>query len=111
MKLINEVKENFEQFDGKIGNTIKEKFNQVSNKNSGFEIKLKINDLINNNTGYLEDIKIDYSIDEISCFKYAVITFCDVERSFSKYKSVLSDRRKGFTVENLKYALILNFNI
>ncbi len=36
---------------------------------------------------------------------------CDVERSFSKYKSVLSDRREGFTVENLKYVLILNCNI
>jgi hypothetical protein len=72
---------------------------------------LKRNDLINNNTGYLEDIKIDYSIDEISCFKYAPITSCDVERSFSKYESVLSDRREGFTVENLKYVLILNCNI
>jgi hypothetical protein len=47
---------------------------------------LKINDLINNNS-HLKDIKIDYLIDEISGFKYA-ITSCDVKRSFSKYKSV-----------------------
>jgi hypothetical protein len=111
IRVISQVKENFEQLDGKIGNIIKEKFNQVLNKNSGFEIMLKINDLINNNSGHLEDIKIDYSIDEISCFKYAAITSCDVERSFSKYKSVLSDRREGFTVENLKCVLILNCNI
>jgi hypothetical protein len=70
---------------------------------------LIINDLINNNSSHLEDIKIDYSIDEISCFKYTAIT-CDVEISFSKYKSLLSDRREGFTLENLEYVLILNYD-
>jgi hypothetical protein len=69
MILISEIKENFEQLDGKIGNIIKEKFNQLLNKNSGFEIMLKINDLTNNNGSHFEDIKIDYSNDEISCFK------------------------------------------
>lgn len=39
---------------------------------------------------------------ENSCFKYAPIASCDVERSFSKSKSTLRDNRKGFQFENLK---------
>jgi hypothetical protein len=34
--------------------------------------------------------------------KYAPITSCDVERSFSWYKSVLRPNRRTFHFENLK---------
>jgi hypothetical protein len=40
-------------------------------------------------------------------FQFALITSVDVERSFSKYKNLLSDNRRSFTLENIKHALII----
>jgi hypothetical protein len=38
------------------------------------------------------------------------ITSMDVERNFSKYKYLLTDNRRGFTFDNIKYALIIQCN-
>ncbi|KAF0765111.1 DUF659 domain-containing protein [Aphis craccivora] len=38
------------------------------------------------------------------------ITSVDVERSFSKYKNLLSNNRRSFTFDNIKYALIVQCN-
>jgi len=72
--------------------------------------KLKLMQVLSKNLGYSQIIKIcgilsgeisnDY--EDISCFKYGPIVFCDVERSFSKYKSMLRDNRKNFEFENIK---------
>jgi len=35
----------------------------------------------------------ELSVEDLSNFKYAPIVSCDVERSFSKYKSMLRDNR------------------
>jgi len=44
---------------------------------------------------------------EVTQFKYAIITLCDVERSSNKYKNLLRSNRKSFTFENLKRHIIL----
>lgn len=44
----------------------------------------------------------------IRSFRYAPITSVDVERSFSKYKNTLTDRRTGFVSENLGKHLIIS---
>lgn len=46
------------------------------------------------------------SVEDLSGFKYTLIVFCDVERSFSKYRSLFRDNRRSFKFENLK--LIFN---
>lgn len=47
---------------------------------------------------------------QISSFKYCPVTSCDVERIFSKYEHILSERRRGFLFENFKHHLIVNCN-
>ncbi|KAF0737604.1 Uncharacterized protein FWK35_00020288 [Aphis craccivora] len=42
--------------------------------------------------------------------KYAPVTSVDVERSFSSYKNILSDRHRSFLFENLKNHLIVQCN-
>jgi hypothetical protein len=42
--------------------------------------------------------------------KYAPVTSCDVERSFSAYKMVLSDRRHRLTPENLEKNMLVYCN-
>lgn len=43
-------------------------------------------------------------------FKYAPITSVDVERSFSRTKSLLESDRTSFTESNLKFNYIINYN-
>eukprot|EP00095_Tigriopus_kingsejongensis_P010943 maker-scaffold234_size243041-snap-gene-1.28 protein:Tk10943 transcript:maker-scaffold234_size243041-snap-gene-1.28-mRNA-1 annotation:"hypothetical protein EAG_00300" len=42
------------------------------------------------------------SPDDVSKMKFCPTTSVDVERSFSQYKNILSDRRHSFTKENIK---------
>ena len=52
----------------------------------------------------------DISPKDLAGFKYAPVTSVDVERSFSSYKHILSDRRQGFNFENLGKILIIYSN-
>lgn len=46
----------------------------------------------------------------VSYFQYAPLTICDVERSFSILKNILSSKRTNFSKENLENGLIINVN-
>jgi hypothetical protein len=88
--------------------SVSNKFHNILDKNSGFEKMIAINDVIN---GKVIDISgLNLTPEEISVFKSAPITACDVERSFSKYKFVLNDRRYGMSELHLKYYFIVNIN-
>jgi len=41
---------------------------------------------------------------------YAPLTSVDVERSFSIYKNILSDRRQSLTTENIEKYNVIEFN-
>jgi hypothetical protein len=49
----------------------------------------------------------ELSSNNFTFFKYAPITFCDVERSFSRYKTMLSDNRRSFLFENFTMCVIV----
>jgi hypothetical protein len=53
-------------------------------------------------------IQIDLAQDMIAAMKFAPMVSCDVERSFSVYKQILSDKRICFTPENLEMYFICN---
>ena len=46
----------------------------------------------------------------IAAMKFAPMTSADVERSFSTYKHVLTEKRTSFTPEHLKKYMICNLN-
>lgn len=86
----------------------------------GSKIKMKIDNVLERNPGIREIFKLSKIIackttqppEEIpsnlwSKYKFAPITSCDVERSFSAYKLILSDKRHQFTVSNLEKILVL----
>lgn len=93
---------------GPKGLTIKQKFKSVIDKNPGFHLIKSINDALSGQD-ILDELK-HYSLVELNNFKYAPITSCDVERSFSKYKTIFRDNRHMFTFENLKMYVIVNCN-
>jgi hypothetical protein len=70
----------------------------------------KINGILGGNGATLgeEDPVLDSN--DVTLFIYSSLTSCDVERSFSQYKTILSDSRRSFSFENLKMHLVIHCN-
>lgn len=81
---------------------IREKFENVLKKNPDFDTLCKINNHINGDT--VENLEIPLHI--LPLYKYCPVTSVDVERTFSAYKLILSDKRHRFTPENLEKYII-----
>jgi hypothetical protein len=57
-----------------------------------------------------QNVNLDITPIFLNYFKYASITSVDVERTFSLYKHILSNRRYNFQEHNSEMYIILNFN-
>jgi hypothetical protein len=57
-----------------------------------------------------QNVYLDTSSNFFNYFKYASITSVYVERTFSIYKHILSDKRYNFQKDNLEMYIIINFN-
>jgi hypothetical protein len=104
--LVQSVYDDLKQCIGKAGKNAFGKIKYVLDKNNGYKRLKLISDIINGKN----DIQLDINLtsEQISAFKFAPITSCEVERSFSKHKLILSDRRLKFVEHNLKYYFIVN---
>jgi len=58
----------------------------------------------------MEGLPEDLNRNDLAHFKYALITSSDVERSFSRYKNVLTDNRRSFEIKNIKKVLVIQCN-
>ncbi|PSN46875.1 hypothetical protein C0J52_19075 [Blattella germanica] len=47
---------------------------------------------------------------DVLFYRYAPVTSCVTERSFSRYKHFLSDRRKYFSFDTVKMYLVIHCN-
>ena len=100
----------FENLRSENGKQVFDKMKKVIEKNKGFrEIQL-ISRILNGEKNIINNLRIKYSVNEVTCFNYASITSCEVERSFSKYKSFLNDHRHNFTNENLQMTFVIYCN-
>lgn len=89
------------EVQGESGVIIKNKLNDVLAKNVGLQnIKAIRNILLNKNEN--PSMNIEFTPSDISNMKYAPLTSVDVERSFSRYKSILRANRRTFKFENVR---------
>lgn len=114
------LKKSFELFEraktlikntpGELGEEIQTKLKQVLKRNPDFKTIKKINKLLNLTSGtHIEVFNIPK--ENIIKYKYAPLTSCDVERSFSAYKMIFSEKRQNLTVENIEKILVIYCNI
>lgn len=96
--------------EGEIGVAVFQKFNNVLEKNSGFKTILNISKILSGQETSMEGLPDDLTGDDITYFKYAPITSTDIERSFSRYKTLLADNRRSFNFENIKKSLVVQYN-
>lgn len=104
IELVQSFQNRISNVKGEIGERIKTKLAKVLGKNEGFNLLTKISRVLQGT--YEENLEMSPST--ICKFKYAPITSVDVERTFSAYKQLLTDRRQSFAVENLEKHLIVN---
>lgn len=108
IKIIQTVEEKLAKVEGLVGIEVLNKYREILNKNPGYGTLCKVAKIL---AGEGANSNVTLSPEAISSLKDAPITSCDVERSFSAYKMVLSDRRQNFTMANLeKYLIIYCFN-
>ena len=51
-----------------------------------------------------------FSPADVAALKYAPITSCDIERSFTIYKNILTDRRRSLSFKSIKMLIALQSN-
>lgn len=86
-----------------------QKMDAVNKRNAGYKNIVAIRDILNGDqikNKYVETL----SANELAMFMYCPVTSADVERSFSRYKAVLTEKRRSFTFENLKKHMIVYCN-
>ena len=82
---------------GEIGQSIRVKFQKLISKNSALSDLREISKILSNMNG-----NCNLSTNVISFYKFAPLQSCDVERSFSAYKSFLIEGRTSFNLENIE---------
>ncbi|XP_050530617.1 uncharacterized protein LOC126899610 [Daktulosphaira vitifoliae] len=109
--IINTVSEKLEvAASASQGKTIYTKFQNVLEKNSGYKVLSKISKILDGETESLEGLPEVIETNDIVNFKHAPINSVDVERSFSTYKNILSDRRRSFKFENISKIIVIQCN-
>jgi len=110
IKCIKKIESLIQKAPNKIGQTIATKMENVILKNNGFKIVTNISEMLDGKSARGEDIPEDLTTDDMTYFKYAPITSVDVERSFSSYKNLLTDRRRHLLFDNIRHILIVQCN-
>ena len=91
--------------DGCLGERAREKLKQVLEGNVGLQTLKAINDVLR--VGSTSSAIPDISPDAIAALKFAPITSVEVERSFSIYKNLLSDKRRRLTLKSIEMMLVI----
>ena len=101
-QILRDVKDSLDGTPGEIGTKIQKKFDDVLARNPGFQKIRQIGMILSG--AAVENFTMSPTL--VALYKFCPLTSCDVERSFSIYKNFLTDRRTGFTKENIEKYLI-----
>lgn len=95
-----------EKVPGQKGKIIQEKLFYLIEKNIGFQTAKQITAILSGKENSIMPPHLTPSM--CSCMKFAPITSVDVERSFSTYKSILTEKRTSMTPENMEKYIIVH---
>ncbi|XP_060837117.1 uncharacterized protein LOC132919483 [Rhopalosiphum padi] len=95
-----------QQIPGENGEKIKIKIEQLQQKNQGLTILKNVAKMLkgNNEIQFVDN----FSPTMVTDLQYAPVTSVDVERSFSTYKNILTDRRTKMTPEHMEQNIVVN---
>ena len=105
--LIEDFESKLNSVQGSFGEEVKVKFENLIDKNNGFKELKNINTILN---GQRLQLNANFTPEQLASFKFAPITSCDVERSFSKYKYLYNQRKHRYEFDNFAKTLIISCN-
>ena len=105
MEIFVSVRNQMDFSTGEKADTIRQKFTQIVEKNKAVDTIVRLCQILSG-----KNMDCDVPPNLIPLYKFAPLTSSDVERSFSIYKSVLSDDRIRFTLDNFEKYLICVYN-
>jgi hypothetical protein len=110
--VVNIVIQKMDDAQGENRSKMKKKIIDVLQKTPGWKDIQLIADILCRKTVELvrDELRVELDPTDIGVFKYAPVTSVDVERSFSRYKSILRPNRRSFLFENLKKVVVCNCN-
>jgi hypothetical protein len=106
LELVKNVESELNVAHGMVGDNVFAKLQSVLHQNKGYSTICKISDILSGKQATFEEDYPELSSNDFRFFKYSPITSCDVERSFSRYKTMLSDNRRSFLFENFTMHVI-----
>jgi hypothetical protein len=84
---------------GETGEKVYRKFQAVLKRNPGYSTFMAVCKILNGEDTNSSD---DISLGKFHLLKFAPVISCNLERSFSAYKRILSDRQLSMTAENME---------
>ncbi|KAJ4448377.1 hypothetical protein ANN_10393 [Periplaneta americana] len=99
-EIINSTVEQLNRGRGKVADAVRAKVDTVLSKTLDMKNYKKVVAVMSGESTV--KINLDLSPADIVKLNYVPVTSCDVERSFSQYKSILRDNRRRFTFQHLK---------
>lgn len=111
MKLLENVEIYLSKVSRNIGGLKNYKFLSEINKNESYETLKIISDIISGKNIFHNCLaKHNYNPNDIALFKNAPLSAANVERSFLKYKNVLTGNNRGdYRIEHLKMPFVVQF--
>lgn len=110
LTLIREIESNLKNVGGEVGRRILKKVESVLGKNSGYKTLCDISKVLTGESFDISCIEQELTAGDFVYFKYAPVVSADVERSFSRYKNVLSENRRSLTFDNLRMLVVVYCN-
>ena len=110
LTLIREIESNLKNVGGEVGRRILKKVESVLGKNSGYKTLCDISKVLTGESFDISCIEQELTAGDFVYFKYAPVVSADVERSFSRYKNVLSENRRSLTFDNLCMLVVVYCN-
>ena len=109
VQYIEDMLKYFKELTSDAGQEMFHRLTNILQENPGYTQIKAISQILSK--GEADTNVVDLEPNEIRLFRYAPVTSCDVERSFSQFKSILRDNRISFTKENLTKYVVTQCNL
>lgn len=106
MGIMDDIKTKLETIPAKEGEILRVKYQAVLSRNPGHKTMKTISKILK---GDEEDLPPGMTPEDVALLKYCPLVTAEVERSFSRYKLLVSERRMNLKEENIQKMMIVNW--
>jgi hypothetical protein len=108
--IVKQTESELSRVQDEVASKVNAKLQSVLEQNPGYSTLCKVSDILCGNEAELGRNEQELSANNLTLFKYSPVTLCDVERSFSRCKVLLSDNRRALKFDNFKMHVIVHCN-